>query len=208
MWVGVWGEMWMFGLDKNLINRARLLVDEDQFRLDKLLNRTEQDLQDLQKKEKDLHHLLKENERIKKEMLQTLDKEKHLQQVELLKEQNRISEDRLVYLKDMERKLKQMIVEWRKEENKNKVIKQMESLLFKRDEKKVVSKMQKKIDLKFNEVGGEIKIGDKVKMKKNHQVGLVMELRGKRAVVKIGLLPMQVETKDLIVVAEKKIEEQ
>ena len=196
------------GLDKNLINRARLLVDEDQFRLDKLLNRTEQDLQDLQKKEKDLHHLLKENERIKKEMLQTLDKEKHLQQVELLKEQNRISEDRLVYLKDMERKLKQMIVEWRKEENKNKVIKQMESLLFKRDEKKVVSKMQKKIDSKFNEVGGEIKIGDKVKMKKNHQVGLVMELRGKRAVVKIGLLPMQVETKDLIVVAEKKIEEQ
>ncbi|MGB3088860.1 MAG: DNA mismatch repair protein MutS [Chitinophagaceae bacterium] len=196
------------GLDKNLINRARLLVDEDQFRLDKLLNRTEQDLQNLQKKEKDLHHLLKENERIKKEMLQTLDKEKHLQQVELLKEQNRISEDRLVYLKDMERKLKQMIVEWRKEENKNKVIKQMESLLFKRDEKKVVSKMQKKIDLKFNEVGGEIKIGDKVKMKKNHQVGLVMELRGKRAVVKIGLLPMQVETKDLIVVAEKKIEEQ
>ncbi|MBK8299363.1 MAG: DNA mismatch repair protein MutS [Chitinophagaceae bacterium] len=196
------------GLDKNLINRARLLVDEDQFRLDKLLNRTEQDLQELQKKEKDLHHLLKENERIKKEMLQTLDKEKHLQQVELLKEQNRISEDRLVYLKDMERKLKQMIVEWRKEENKNKVIKQMESLLFKRDEKKVVSKMQKKIDLKFNEVGGEIKIGDKVKMKKNHQVGLVMELRGKRAVVKIGLLPMQVETKDLIVVAEKKIEEQ
>ena len=165
-------------------------------------------MQELQKKEKDLHHLLKENERIKKEMLQTLDKEKHLQQVELLKEQNRISEDRLVYLKDMERKLKQMIVEWRKEENKNKVIKQMESLLFKRDEKKVVSKMQKKIDLKFNEVGGEIKIGDKVKMKKNHQVGLVMELRGKRAVVKIGLLPMQVETKDLIVVAEKKIEEQ
>ena len=148
------------GLDKNLINRARLLVDEDQFRLDKLLNRTEQDLQDLQKKEKDLHHLLKENERIKKEMLQTLDKEKHLQQVELLKEQNRISEDRLVYLKDMERKLKQMIVEWRKEENKNEVIKQMESLLFKRDEKKVVSKMQKKIDLKFNEVGGEIKIGE------------------------------------------------
>ena len=196
------------GLDKNLINRARLLVDEDQFRLDKLLNRTEQDLQNLQKKEKDLHHLLKENERIKKEMLQTLDKEKHLQQIELLKEQNRVSEDRLAYLKDMERKLKQMIVEWRKEENKNKVIKQMESLLFKRDEKKVVSKMQKKIDLKFNEVGGEIKIGDKVKMKKNHQVGLVMELRGKRAVVKIGLLPMQVETKDLIVVAEKKIEEQ
>ena len=191
------------GLDKNLINRARLLVDEDQFRLDKLLNRTEQDLQDLEKKEKDLNQLVKENEQLKKEMLQTLDKEKHRQQVELMKEQNRVAEERIIYLKDMERKLKQMLVEWRKEENKNKVIKQMEALLFKKDEKKVAGKMQKKIDSKFNEVGGEIKVGDKVKMKKNHQVGVVMELRGKKAFVKIGLLPMQVEVMDLIVVEEK-----
>jgi DNA mismatch repair protein MutS2 len=52
-------------------------------------------------------------------------------------------------------------------------------------------------------VGGDIKVGDKVKMKRNHQVGEVIELRGKRAVVKIGLLPMQVELADLIVVQEK-----
>jgi DNA mismatch repair protein MutS2 len=76
-------------------------------------------------------------------------------------------------------------------------------LLFKKNEKKVVSKMQKKIDSKFSEVGGEIKVGDQVKMKKNHQVGQVMELRGKRAVVKIGLLPMQVELNDLVLVMEK-----
>ncbi len=69
--------------------------------------------------------------------------------------------------------------------------------------KRTVSKMQKKIDSRFDEVGGEIKMGDKVKMKRNHQVGQVMELRGKRAVVKIGLLPMQVEIKDLVVVKEK-----
>lgn len=195
------------GLEKNLINRARQLVDEDQYRLDKLLNRTEQDLRDLEKKEKSLQQLLKENERLKKEMQHTLDKEKHRQQVELLKEQNRLSEQRISYLKDMERKLKQMLIEWRKEENKHKVIKQMEALLFKKDEKKVVSKMQKKIDAKFSEVGGEVRVGDKVKMKKNHQVGQVLELRGKRAVVKVGLLPMQVEVKDLVVVKEKSTEE-
>jgi len=63
--------------------------------------------------------------------------------------------------------------------------------------------MQKKLDSKFEEIGGEIKIGDKVKMKRNHQVGEVIELRGKRAVVKIGLLPMQVEMKDLVVVKPK-----
>lgn len=40
-------------------------------------------------------------------------------------------------------------------------------------------------------------------MKRNHQVGEVLELKGKRAVVKIGLLPMQVDLNDLVVVQEK-----
>jgi DNA mismatch repair protein MutS2 len=195
------------GLDRSLIKRARDLVDNDQFRLDKLLNRTEQDLRDIEKKESELHQLMKESEKLKKEMQQVLNKEKHLQQVELLKEQNRISEEKVSYLKDMERKLKQLLIEWRKEENKNKVIKEMETLLFKKNEKKAVSKMQRKIDSKFDEVGGEIKTGDKVKMKRNHQVGQVMEIRGKRAVVKIGLLPMQVEIKDLVVVKDKMSDE-
>jgi DNA mismatch repair protein MutS2 len=191
------------GLERSLIDRARSLVDNDQFRLDKLLNRTEQDLRDLEKKEKDLHHLMKENERLKKEMEEVMNKERHRQQVEVLKEQNRISTERMAYLKDMERKLKQLLIEWRKEEDKNKVIKQMHALLFKKNEQKAASKMQKKIESKFAEVGGDIKVGDKVKMKRNHQVGEVIELRGKRAVVKIGLLPMQVEISDLIVVKEK-----
>ncbi len=195
------------GLDKSLIKKAKELVDEDQFRLDKLLNRTEQDLRDLEKKETELNRTIKENERLKKEMQQVMDKERHRQQVEILKEQNRVSEEKIAYLKDMERKLKQLLIEWRKEENKNKVIKQMEGLLFKKNEQKVVSKMQKKIDSKFAEVGGDIKVGAKVKMKRNHQVGEVIELRGKRAVVKIGMLPMQVDMKDLVVVREKENEE-
>ena len=57
----------------------------------------------------------------------------------------------------------------------------MDALLFKKDEKKAVGKMQKKIDKKFNEVGGEIKMGDKVKMKRNHQVGMVMELKRQKS---------------------------
>ena len=36
-----------------------------------------------------------------------MDKEKHQQQVEILKQQNKITEERIIYLKDMERKLKQ-----------------------------------------------------------------------------------------------------
>lgn len=191
------------GLDKRLINRARALVDENHFSLDKLLNRTEQDLRELEKKEKELNTLVKQNERLKKEMEQVMDKEKHLQQVELLKQQNKITEDRIEYLKEMDRKIKQILIEWKKTDDKEKVMKEMFNLLFKKDEHKVVNKLQKKIASKFDEIGGDIQVGIKVKMKKNHQVGEVIELRGKRAIVKIGLLPMQVDIKDLVVVKEK-----
>lgn len=193
------------GLDKRLIDRARTMVDEDHFRLDKLLNRTEQDLRELEQKEKELNKLLRENERLKKEMEQVMDKEKHRQQVELLKHQNKITEDRITYLKDMDRKIKQILIEWKKTDDKEKVMKEMFSLLFKKDEHKVVNKLQKKIESRFDEIAGEIVVGSKVKMKRNHQVGEVIEIRGKRAVVKIGLLPMQVDLKDLVTVKEKKI---
>ncbi len=191
------------GLNKGLIAKARALVDEDQYRLDKLLNKTEQDLREIDTKEKELSKKIQENERLKKEMEKTLHQEKHRQQVELMKEQNRISEEKLGYMKDLERKLRQLVVEWRKEENKNKVVKQMEDLLFKKNEKKVAGRLQKKIESKYREVEREIKPGLKVMLKKNHQVGEVLEIRGKRAVVKVGLLPMQVELKDLKVVEER-----
>ena len=191
------------GLDTRLIQKAKQLVDEEHFRLDKLLNRTEQDLHKVQQKEKDLHHLLKENERLKKEMQQVMDREKHKQQVELLKQQNKISEDRIAYLKDMERKLRQIVIEWKKAEDKNKIVKQIAALLFKKNEQKVASKKQKQIDSKYEEIHGDIKVGDKVKMKRNLQVGEVLELRGKKAVVKIGLLPMQIDLGDLSLVKEK-----
>ncbi|HWI90619.1 MAG TPA: hypothetical protein VNT20_05050 [Flavisolibacter sp.] len=195
------------GLDKRLIQKARSLVDEEHFRLDKLLNRTEQDLHKVQQKEKDLHQLMKENERLKKEMQQVMDREKHKQQVELLKQQNKISEDRIAYLKDMERKLRQIVIEWKKAEDKNKVIKQIAALLFKKNEQKAVSKKQKQLDSKYEEINGDIKVGDKVKMKRNLQVGEVLELRGKKAVVKIGLLPMQIDLADLSLVKEKEVKE-
>jgi DNA mismatch repair protein MutS2 len=106
----------------------------------------------------------------------------------------------------MERKLKQMVVEWRKTENdedKKSLVKGMAALLFNKQDQKAKSKMQKKIDSKYEELSGEIKPGAKVKMKRNQQVGEVLEIRGKRAVVKIGLLPMQIEVADLVLIKEK-----
>ena len=191
------------GLEPRLISRARDLVDEDHFRLDKLLNRTEQDLQNIEKEKKELQKLMKENERLKKEMEVFINKERHQQQVELLKQQNKISEDRILYLKEMERKLKQILFDWRKSEDKNEVIRQMQSLLFNQKEKQVNEKVKKKFDSKYTEVGGDVQVGDKVMMKKNHQVGLLKELRGRKAVVQLGLVPITVGVEDLIVVKDK-----
>jgi DNA mismatch repair protein MutS2 len=195
------------GLPKALINRARALVDEDHFTLDKLLNRTEQDLQKLEVKEKDLHKLLKENERLKREMEQTLDKEKHRQQVELSREQNKIREEQLNYLKEMERKLKAIIVEWRKAENKDEAIKTMQALLFSKNDKPAQQKKYKKFDDNFIELSEAIAEGDKVKMKKNRQVGIIKEIRGKKAIVQVGLLPITTDLSELVKVMEKPVED-
>src|SRR6187200_1456959 len=48
------------GLDKKLVDRARQLVDEGHFKLDKLLNRTEQDLQAIENEKKELQKMVKE----------------------------------------------------------------------------------------------------------------------------------------------------
>ncbi len=191
------------GLHPSLINKARKLVDENHFSLDKLLNRTEQDLQDVEAERKKLDKLLKENERLKKEMEQFINKERHAQRIELLKQQNKISEEKFLYLKDMERKLKSILIEWKKTDDKKAVIKMMQSLLFNQREKQVVERQQKKIDTKYIETIEEVKEGDKVKMKANRQVGLVTKLRGKKAIVQVGAVPITVDITDLIVVKDK-----
>ncbi len=191
------------GLSPHLIKKARNLVDEDHFSLDKLLNRTEQDLRQIEKKESDLQKLVRENERLKKEMTTVMDRERHRQEVELLKQQNQVTEDRIAYLKDMERKLKQILLEWRKAEDKSEPIKQMHSLLFKKKDEIVTNKLAKKVQGKYEEIATDIVVGAKVKLKKNYQVGSVKEIRGKRAIVQVGLLPMSVDLADLVVVQER-----
>ncbi|MFB6453772.1 endonuclease MutS2 [Chitinophaga sp. Hz27] len=198
------------GLHPSLINRAKKLVDEGHFQLDKLLNKAEQDLQKVEVKEKDLQKLLKENERLKKEYEILADKERKNQQITFLKLQNKIKEDDLQYLKDMERKLKQIVVEWKraeKNDDREKVMKQAEILLFRRREKQINEKLDKKVQDKFQEVGGNAQVGDQVKILTNRQVGKLIEIRDKRAIVQLGKIPINVKLSDLVVVQEKITEE-
>jgi DNA mismatch repair protein MutS2 len=103
----------------------------------------------------------------------------------------------------MERKLKAMVIEWRKTEDKDKVVKMIHALLFQQKERLTTERQQKKLNEKFEEVGGEISIGVKVKMKQNRQVGIVKEIKGKKAVLQVGVMPITVALKDLVVVKDK-----
>jgi DNA mismatch repair protein MutS2 len=106
----------------------------------------------------------------------------------------------------MERKLKQIVFDWRRtqdSENKNELLKQMHSLLFKQKEKQVSEKVRKKLDARYIETGDEPQAGDKVLMRQNNQVGQLVEIRGKKAIVQLGAMPLTVEYADLISVKEK-----
>lgn len=188
------------GLSPHLISKAKALVDDNHFKLDNLLNNTEKNLHALYVEKKQLQLLLKSNEKLKKEMEQVINKEKHNQQIELLKNQNKISEERIVYLKEMERKLKQIVLDWKKNEDKNEVIKNLNNLLFKKKEQTVVNKLAKKTNQTFKEIQNVLEVGKLVKLKKNYQVGVLKEIRGKRGIVQIGQLPINVELTDLVTV--------
>jgi DNA mismatch repair protein MutS2 len=198
------------GLSQELINRAKELVDENHFTLDKLLNRTEQDLRKIEGKEKDLQKMIKENEVLRKSLNQQLEREKHSQQVELLKHQNLVSQEKMVYLKDMERKLKQIVFDWRRSESdqdKKQLMKNLQALLFNQKEKQVTEKKKKKLDSRYMETGKPPVTGDLVLMSQNNKVGVLASLRGKKAVVNLGTMPLQVNFDDLVAVIEKQVEE-
>jgi DNA mismatch repair protein MutS2 len=195
------------GLHPSLISRAKNLVDEGHFQLDKLLNKAEQDLQKVEAREKELQKLLKENERLKREYEILSDKERKTQQVTVLKLQNQIKEEELQYLKDMERKMKQIVVEWKRTEDKPKVLQQAEALLFRKKEKQINERFERKVQDKFLEIGGACKVGDQVKIRSNGQVGKLLEIRDKRGIVKLGNIPMNVLLADLVLVKERPKEE-
>ena len=67
--------------------------------------------------------------------------------------------------------------------------------------------MENKLNEKFIEIEVEIKVGDKVKMRQNRQVGIVKEIKGKKAVLQVGIMPMTVLLEDLTIMKDKEIKE-
>ncbi len=191
------------GLPVHVIDRAKQLTQREHFKLDKMLLQTEQQSVRLTDKEKELNRLLKENERLKKHFEEITDKEKLKQHQETLRLQNKIKKEELDYLRDTERKFKQIIQDWKKTENKQEVIKAAENVLFRKKQIDANAAAAKKADKNYDVVGTPPHPGDLVRNKENHQVGTLSELRDKRAIVMIGKMPFNVNIDEWIVVRKK-----
>ncbi len=191
------------GLAPSIIARARELTQREHFRLDKMLHQTEQQSVRLTDKEKELDKLIKENEKLKKHYEVITDKEKQKQHYETLKLQNKVKKEELDYLRDMERKFKQIIHDWKKTENKQDVINAAENVLFRKKQIQANASAAKKADKNYDTVGGLPSPGDLVRNKVNHQVGTVTSIKDKRAVIQIGKLPFTVNIDEWVVVRKK-----
>jgi DNA mismatch repair protein MutS2 len=191
------------GLDAKIIQRAKQLTERGHFKLDKMLLQTEQQVIQLSDKEKALNKLLKDNEKLKKEFEHLNDKERVKQQQDALKLQNLIKKEELDYLREMERNFKQIIMDWKKSENKSEVIKNAESVLFKKKQIQSNQSAARKADKNFEIVGGDAKIGDLMRHKANHQIGILNELKDKYALILIGKMPFKVLIEEWVVVRKK-----
>jgi DNA mismatch repair protein MutS2 len=191
------------GLPKRLIEEAKNRVNQNHYRLDKLLNQTQQQLRAIAEKEKSLKRLIHENNEIKSKLSNDLKREQHLQQIELLKQKNRVSEQKLVELKDLDRRIKAIIQEWRRAEDKSKAMKQIQILLFGQKQKMTITKKEKQLLDQYEETGGEIVPGAFVRSITNRKVGTVKEVRGKQVFVQIGNLPIMMKKEDLVRVVKK-----
>ncbi|RQO32674.1 DNA mismatch repair protein MutS [Taibaiella sp. KBW10] len=192
------------GLPEPVINRARQITDKGHFKLDKMLHQTEQQSVRLTGKERSLDQLIKENEKLKSKYEELIDKERLEQHYQTLKLQNKIKKEELDYLRDTERKFKQIVFDWKRAENKQEVIEAAEKILFK---KKHIIQNQvaaTKADKNYIITAKEPQIGDLMRNKDNHQIGRLMEVKGKKAVIRIGHMPFSVTLEEWITVEAKK----
>lgn len=192
------------GLSPKVIDRARQLTERGHFKLDKMLHQTEQQSVRLNDKEKYLKKLIDQNEALKGKYEHLIDKERLHQHFETLKLQNKIKKEELDYLRDTERKFKQIIHDWKKSERKDEVIDAAEKILFRKKQIQQNEAAARKADKKFRLSGRDPQEGDLVRHTQNHQVGRIAEIKGKKAVVKIGQMPFTVSIAEWVTVEEKK----
>lgn len=190
-------------LNPSIIKRARELTEQGHVKLDRILHRTEKQSVQLGKKEKSLDELIDKYEKLIEQYTILTDKERIKQQQANLKLQNKIKKEELDYLRETERKFKQIIQDWKKTEDKQPVIESAEKILFRRRQIEQNQSVARKADKKYQTIGRKAEVGDLVRHTVNHQVGTITEIEGKTMKVKIGKMIFTTQPEHWITVRER-----
>ncbi len=176
------------GIEKEIIDSAKELVQDEHYQLEHLLRETEKRMQSIVKKEEDLAKMEAKYSRELERYKSLSDKEEFRRQEKMQKLQNQIKQQEISEYKNLERKLRQLIQDWKKAENKEEVLKEADTLLSIQKIKKSNKQLESKANRKYRPSKEEIKVGSLVKNVENAQVGTVQSIDNKEAKVKIGNL--------------------
>ncbi len=176
------------GIEQDIIDKAQSLVRDEHYQLEHLLRETERRMQDLIDKEEQLAKLENKYNKELNRYRKLSDKEEFRRQEKLQKLQNQIKKDEITEYKNLERKLKQLIQDWKKAEDKDQVLQDADKLLSKQKIKKSNQAIESKTNRKYKSTHLPVQVGSLVKNIQNAQVGTVEEIENKTAKVKIGNL--------------------
>lgn len=188
------------GLPAEIIQRAQQLTDRGHFKLDKMLHQAEQQTVRLDDKEEKLNNLIQTYEAKNHTYQELIDKERLKQHFATLRLQNQIKKEELEYLRDTERKFKQIVHDWKKSENKQAVIQAAEKILFRKKQIQENEAAAKKADKNYIVLGRTAVIGDYVRHIQNHQIGKLVDIKGQKGEILIGKMIFKININEWIAI--------
>ncbi|MBX2840470.1 MAG: Smr/MutS family protein, partial [Flammeovirgaceae bacterium] len=196
------------GLPKRIVNNARKKVGSKYINIEKLLSQLEQEKKELQDKTRDLERL-ESQLKVNKDKYESLKDFQEQNKKKLLNEA-KLEADRL--LKSANQKIEntiRAIKENKAEKNLTKAVrKDLESFKKAIQPVKTQEKVPEEPTEEIKIIGGNISIGDLVKIEGQEAIGEVLEINNKDATVGIGELRTKIKIKRLVKVSRKVFKKQ
>ncbi len=187
------------GLPRQLVQLARQRLGQDKVQMEKLLKSLEQERKEFYDKNANI-------QREKRELEKTLEKYNALKDKFETKRQELLNEARREakqLLADANKKVEQTIKEIRETQAEKERTKTLRKELeeFDKTIKNPTTKILPKPEI--NITGGQIQVGDYVKLKDSQTIGEVVEIKGKDVEIQIGELRSNVKLKRLVKISKK-----
>ncbi|MBU6203932.1 MAG: DNA mismatch repair protein MutS [Bacteroidetes bacterium] len=191
------------GIPKAVVDRARTLVQSDQYRLEKLLR-------DLQREKQQLSQQLKQVKETEHELLKQkkqLSAQKDQQEHHIEQEVHKRTRNQLQQIKEAEKRLTQLISEWNKSKDKSKLSQKIAELTMKHQpERKRVTKKGNAVIIQHTD--NELQIGDEVSVKTLNRTGRVVALQKKNVIVEINGLPIAYDRMNVVKIERRIVDDE